>query len=163
MKRKSLKGKDCAVALSLEHVGEWWNILILRDALQGYSRFDDFQQSLDISPTMLSRKLNALVDSGLLEKRMYQERPPRFEYILTSLGKDFGPVLVALFAWGKRNFQSVDHGIALMDFETHEYADPVLVDRKSGEIIQSPRFGCMAGKGASAATKRRLGQGRSSK
>jgi len=160
VRRKSLKGTDCAVALALEHVGDWWNILILRDALQGYSRFDDFHQSLEISPTMLTRKLNALVDSGLLEKRQYLARPPRFEYVLTPLGKDFGPVLVALFAWGKRNFQSIDRGIVLVDSETNEFAEPIVSDRKSGEIIRSPRFSFKAAKGSSAATKRRLSRSR---
>src|SRR5262245_61726308 len=66
MRRKSFERMDCPVALALESVGEWWSILILRDALQGYTRFDDFRQGLDISPTILTRRLNTLVDNGLL-------------------------------------------------------------------------------------------------
>ncbi len=90
---------ECPIARSLERVGEWWSILILRDALHGLTRFDQFQKSLDIAPNMLTRRLNALVEGGLLERRRYNERPPRDEYVLTERGRDFEPVLYALLAW----------------------------------------------------------------
>ena len=80
MQRKSLDRMPCPIARSLERVGEWWSILILRDALHGLRRFDEFQKSLGIAPNMLTRRLNALVDAGLLERRRYSERPPRDEY-----------------------------------------------------------------------------------
>ncbi len=69
MQRKSFGTMQCPIARGLEHVGEWWSILILRDALRGMTRFDAFQKHLGIAPTMLTRRLNALVDSGLLESR----------------------------------------------------------------------------------------------
>jgi len=72
---------QCPIARSLERVGEWWSILILRDALHGLTRFDEFQKSLGIAPNMLTRRLNALVEGGLLERRRYSERPPRDEYL----------------------------------------------------------------------------------
>ena len=65
----------CPIARSLERVGEWWSILILRDAFRGLTRFDQFQKSLDIAPNMLTRRLNALVESGLLERRALQRAP----------------------------------------------------------------------------------------
>ena len=74
----------CPIARSLEHVGEWWSILILRDALHGMTRFDEFQRSLGIAPNMLTRRLNALVEAGLLERRRYSEHPPRDEYVPTA-------------------------------------------------------------------------------
>jgi DNA-binding HxlR family transcriptional regulator len=89
-------GFQCPIARSIERVGEWWSILILRDAMQGLTRFDDFQKSLGIASNMLSRRLNKLVDAGLLERRQYSERPQRFEYILTERGRDFRPVLWTL-------------------------------------------------------------------
>src|SRR6266853_616876 len=89
MQRKSFGRMVCPIARSLERVGEWWSILILRDALHGLRRFDQFQKSLGIAPNMLARRLNALVDAGLLERRRYSEHPPRDEYVLTARGRDF--------------------------------------------------------------------------
>ena len=104
MQRKSFAAMTCPIARSLEHVGEWWSMLILRDAFGGTTRFDDFQQSLGIAPNMLTRRLTALVEAGLLERRRYSERPPRDEYVLTERGRDFKPVLIALVAFGKKHF-----------------------------------------------------------
>ena len=102
MQRKSFGSMSCPIARSLERVGEWWSILILRDAFRGLTRFDQFQKSLGIAPNMLTRRLNALVESGLLERRAYSEHPPRYEYVLTERGRDFRPVLWALLAWGNK-------------------------------------------------------------
>src|SRR5216683_2715730 len=102
MQRKSFGNMPCPIARSLERVGEWWSMLILRDALHGMTRFDEFQKSLGIAPNMLARRLDALIEAGLLERRRYSERPPRDEYVLTARGRDFRPVLIALMAWGNR-------------------------------------------------------------
>src|SRR5580704_16072998 len=104
MQRKSFGNMQCPIARSLERVGEWWSMLILRDAFHGFTRFDEFQTSLGIAPNMLARRLSALVAAGLLEKRRYSERPPRDEYVLTARGKDFRPVIVALLAFGNKHF-----------------------------------------------------------
>src|ERR1700709_1659948 len=96
MQRKSFGDLQCPIARSLDRVGEGWRILLLRDAFHGLNRFDEFQKSLDIAPNILTRRLAALVESGLLERRRYSERPPRDEYILTDLGRDFRPVMQAL-------------------------------------------------------------------
>ena len=95
---------SCPIARSLEHVGEWWTMLIMRDALEGMTRFDEFQKSLGIAPNMLARRLDALVEAGLLKRRRYCGRPPRDEYVPTAPGRDFRPVLVSLMAWGNKNF-----------------------------------------------------------
>jgi DNA-binding HxlR family transcriptional regulator len=104
MQRKSFASMPCPVARSLERVGEWWSILILRDALHGFTRFDQFQKSLGIAPNMLTRRLNALVEAGLLQRLRYSEHPPRDEYVLTARGRDFRPVIVALLAFGNKHF-----------------------------------------------------------
>ena len=90
MQRKSFDDMACPIARSLEHVGEWWSMLILRDAFAGVTRFDDFQTNLGIAPNMLARRLAALVEGGLLERRRYLERPPRDEYVLTARGRRDG-------------------------------------------------------------------------
>ena len=140
MQRKSFGSMTCPIARSLERVGEWWSILILRDAFRGLTRFDQFQKSLDIAPNMLTRRLNALVESGLLERRAYCEHPPRYEYVLTDRGRDFRPVLWALLAWGNRHFAPEGPSVVVVDTETGEQADPVLIDRRTGTVMAEPRF-----------------------
>src|SRR5213595_1210701 len=140
MQRKRFGRMVCPIARSLERVGEWWSILILRDALHGLRRFDQFQKSLGIAPNMLARRLNALVDAGLLERRRYSERPPRDEYVPTARGRDFAPVLVALLAWGNRHFAPEGASVLIVDAETGARADPVVVDRRTGRPIQEPDF-----------------------
>src|SRR5262245_12515092 len=76
MQRTSFESLDCPIARSLECIGEWWSILILRDAFLGASRFDDFQKRLGIAPNMLARRLRTLTERGVLERRQYSERPP---------------------------------------------------------------------------------------
>ena len=103
MQRKSFGNMQCPIARSLERVGEWWSILILRDAFYGLTRFDEFQKSLGVAPNMLTRRLNALVEGGLLERQRYSERPPRHEYRLTEAGRDARSIAFALLAWGNRH------------------------------------------------------------
>lgn len=140
MKHKGFQDMHCPVARSLERVGEWWSILILRDAFKGMTRFDQFQKSLGIAPNMLTRRLGTLVDSGLLERRLYSEKPPRYEYVLTDRGKDFRPVLWALVAWGNKHFQPEEQTMIVVDAETGEPAEPVLIDARSGRVLQGPDF-----------------------
>ena len=82
--------------------------MILRDAFQGLTRFDDFQKSLGIAPNILTRRLAHLVEEGIFEKRLYSERPARYEYVLTAKGQDFFPVLMALSTWGGRHAPQED-------------------------------------------------------
>jgi DNA-binding HxlR family transcriptional regulator len=140
MQHKGFDEMPCPIARSLERVGEWWSILILRDAFKGLSRFDQFQKSLGIAPNMLTRRLNTLVDSGLLERRLYSEKPPRHEYVLTERGREFRPVLWALMAWGNKHFPPEGHTVAVVDAETGEQADPVLIDSRSGRVLRGPEF-----------------------
>src|ERR1700729_3876213 len=128
MRRKSFETMSCPIARSLERVGEWWSILILRDAFRGSTRFDQFQKSLDIAPAMLTRRLNALVESGLLERRRYSEHPPRDEYVLTERGRDFRPVLLAMMAFGNRHFPPDRTTVRIVNEQTGQPVDPVLVD-----------------------------------
>ena len=155
MKRKAFGDMQCPIARGLDRVGEWWSILILRDAFDGLTRFDQFENSLGIAPNMLTRRLNALVDAGLLKRRLYQRRPPRHEYVLTERGRDFGPVLWTLFTWGTKHFAPEGASAVLVDDASGAVADPVLVDRNSGRIISDRRFGIAAGPAANERTRQR--------
>jgi DNA-binding HxlR family transcriptional regulator len=140
VQRKSFGDMQCPIARSLERVGEWWSILILRDAFQGVTHFDQFQKSLGIAPNMLSRRLNSLVENGLLEKRRYSERPPRDEYVLTEMGRDFRPVMWAILSWGTKHFTPEGSMMKIVDRESGLPADPVMVDRNSGKVMTIETF-----------------------
>jgi DNA-binding HxlR family transcriptional regulator len=155
MRHKSFGSMHCSIARSLERVGEWWSILILRDALFGLRRFDEFEQSLGIAPNMLTRRLKGLVEGGLLERRPYQERPRRYEYVPTEAGEDFRPVLWSLMAWGNRHFAPEGPSIIVEDTRTGEAAEPVLIDRKSGDVLAPPLFRPAAGPAATERTRQR--------
>ena len=153
MRHKSFQDLQCPIARSLERVGEWWSILILRDAFQGATRFEQFQKNLDIAPNMLTRRLNGLVEAGLLERRRYNERPPRDEYVLTERGRDFRPVLWALLAWGNRQFAPEGASVLIVDKATGQPAEPVLIDRVSGKLMTSDDFAPAAGPAANERTR----------
>jgi DNA-binding HxlR family transcriptional regulator len=155
MQRKSFGRMSCPIARSLERVGEWWSILILRDALHGLTRFDQFQKSLGIAPNMLTRRLNALVDAGLLERRRYSERPPRDDYVLTARGRDFRPVLVALLAWGNKHFAPEGPSVLLLDTKTGAAVEPIFVDGASGRPIKEPEYAFAPGPAANEGVRRR--------
>ena len=148
MQRKSFGNMPCPIARSLERVGEWWSILILRDALHGMTRFDEFQKSLGIAPNMLTRRLNALVEAGLLERRRYSERPPRDEYLLTERGRDFRPVVLALLAWGNRHFAPEGASVMLVNRQTGAAVDPILADPATGRPVAEPDYVLMPGPAA---------------
>jgi DNA-binding HxlR family transcriptional regulator len=155
MRHKSFGSMQCPIARSLERVGEWWSILILRDALGGFTRFDQFEKSLGIAPNMLTRRLNGLVESGMLERRLYSERPPRYEYVPTDLGQDFRPVLWALLAWGNRNFAPEGASVILENVETGAPVDPVLVDRATGDVLVPKKYRSVAGPAADDGIRQR--------
>lgn len=140
MRRKSFGTMQCPIARGLEHVGEWWSILILRDAFRGLSRFDAFSDSLGIAPNMLARRLTALVEAGLLERRRYNERPPRDEYVLTRRGLDFRPVLLAMLAFGNRHFPPDDRDVRIVNTETGASVEPLLVDPETGRRVDGPGY-----------------------
>jgi DNA-binding HxlR family transcriptional regulator len=126
--------QPCLIARSLALVGDAWSMLILRDAHAGLTRFDEFRKSLCIAPTILTRRLSALTEDGLLEKRRYSERPPRDEYVLTEAGQDFLPVLFAIGAWGRKHRGGGDV-TRFFDAETGTEIDPVTIDRATGSPI----------------------------
>jgi DNA-binding HxlR family transcriptional regulator len=159
MQHKDFGNMQCPIARSLERVGEWWSILILRDAFYGLSRFDQFQKSLGIAPNILTRRLNTLVESGLLERRRYSERPPRDEYLLTPRGRDFRPVLWALIGWGNKHFAPEGASVVVVDATTGAPAEPVLVDRLSGRPLVAPDFKVTVGPAANARVGERYAAG----
>lgn len=93
----------CAIAATLEVVGDPWTLLILRDAFWGVKRFEQWQERLGVARNVLAARLKALVAHGVLETRPYSERPPRHEYVLTAKGRDLRPVLLTMYDWGEQH------------------------------------------------------------
>lgn len=102
MARKSLQSLECAVANTVETIGDSWAILVLRDAFLGVRRFDDFVASLGIARNTLTDRLERLVAAGMMETRPYQDNPVRLEYRLTDKGRDLFDVLMTLWSFGER-------------------------------------------------------------
>ena len=102
MQRTSFEDMNCSIARSLDIVGEWWSLLIVRDAFMGVTKFDDFQARLGISRNILTQRLNHLVDNEILKRVPYQDHPPRYEYRLTEKGRDLFHVVTAIREWGDR-------------------------------------------------------------
>lgn len=100
--RRTLAADNCPAARALDVVGERWALLIVREALDGARRFDDFRDRLPISDHTLSRRLTELVDRKILQRQPYHSRPTRYEYLLTERGRSLASILAVLAAWGER-------------------------------------------------------------
>ena len=156
MQRKSFARQQCPVARALDCVGEWWSIVILRDAFHGLSRFDEFQESLGIASNMLSRRLKALVKSGLLERRVYQRRSTRYAYALTARGRDFLPVILTLVAWGNRYLAPDGIAVDVRDRATGKSVDPIVVDSRTLVRLTDGTITLAAGPAAGPAIRARI-------
>jgi DNA-binding HxlR family transcriptional regulator len=108
--------------------------------MKGKTRFDEFQRSMNVAPNILTGRLSNLVESGFLVRRRYSEHPPRDEYVLTDIGRDFQSVVQAMIGFGNRNFSETSGSVTFVDTETGREADPITVDRHTGEAISLPRF-----------------------
>lgn len=116
MRHASLAEVPCAVARTLDVVGEWWTLLIVRDALFGKRRFEEFKES-GIADNILSVRLRRLVEMGVMERSLYQTRPDRHEYVLTEKGRALAPVVAALREWGRAWTTGEDRGPRIVHCE----------------------------------------------
>lgn len=132
MRRKSYTDMDCSVAQALDVVGDPWTLLIVRDAMWGFRRFNDFQERLGIPRNTLATRLAVLVDNGVLSKLAYQDNPERFEYRLTDKGQALSPIIVSLLTWGDEWSDIEEPPVALIDGNSGEKLRPILVDEITG-------------------------------
>jgi DNA-binding HxlR family transcriptional regulator len=124
VKRTSLEGNPCPIARSLDAIGDWWSLLIVRDALMGARRFGEFQKGLGLAKNILTVRLRTLVDRGILTTEPASDGSPYREYVLTPKGRGLFPVLVALRQWSEE-FDERPEEIATM-----------LVDRANGRPVR---------------------------
>ena len=139
---------NCSVAQCLEVVGEWWSMLIVRDAFLGVTRFDDFQARLGISRNVLNQRLNHLVDAGVLERVPYQEHPPRSDYRLTDKGRDLWGVLTAMRAVGRPWAAPKGPPLEVVHEACGHVSHAVRVCSECGEEIDARSVRAVPGRGA---------------
>lgn len=125
----------CAIAAALEVVGDPWTLLIVRDVLNGKRRFEALQGSLGCARNVLTARLKTLVEQGMLERRAYNERPPRFEYVPTPMARDLFPVLVTLSAWGEQHIYGKGNNPVSMRHRCGAHLEPELHCTACGEAV----------------------------
>ena len=152
MERKSFSGMDCSVAQCLEVIGEWWSMLLVRDAFMGVTRFEDFQRRLGISRNILRDRLASLVEAGVLVRIPYSEHPPRDDYRLTQKGRDLWPVLTTMRQWGDRWATADDTPVRLRHDRCGEVVMVLPACSHCGETLDARTVSPVAGPGATADT-----------
>jgi DNA-binding HxlR family transcriptional regulator len=135
--REWLRNESCPVVQTLEIIGERWTLLVMRELFLGTRRFDDFHRNIGCARNILSDRLQKLVANGILERRQYQERPPRFEYRLTERGVDLYPTLLALMQWGDRYLTGRGSSVVLEHKECGHETTPELVCSHCGEPVHA--------------------------
>jgi DNA-binding HxlR family transcriptional regulator len=142
MRRTRFDDWPCPIARTTDLIGDWWTPLVLREAFSGRRRFDEFQEALGIPRAVLAARLDRLVAEGLLEKRQYEDHPPRSEYRLTAKGLAFWDVLAAMWRWGE-DWLFVDGEeptLQLVDRDTGDEVHPQVVDEASGRPLDVRRI-----------------------
>lgn len=138
VKRVSLSDAECPVARSLDGIGDWWSLLIVRDAFDGVRRFGEFQKSLGISKGILASRLQGLVALGVLAMTSVSDGSAWQDYVLTPKGEALFPVIVALRQWGEAFCYSPGEPHSeLVDRKKGEPLAPLIVRDADGEVIQA--------------------------
>jgi len=149
MSRTPLNHMDCSVAQTLDIVGEWWSLLILRNAFHGMRTFDAFQKQLDISSSVLSARLKKLTEAGVLIKVPCSDDKRSFEYRLTPAGMDLYPVLIGLMQWGEKwRPNTRGQRIVLLEKATGKPLQGVEVLSADGRPLKAWQVQPVAGPGA---------------
>jgi len=136
VKRTSLEGAACPVARSLDAIGDWWSLLIVRDAFDGLRRFGEFQKSLGVAKNILSDRLRTLVAHGILTAVPASDGSAYQEYVLTEKGRALFPVIVGLRQWGEDNlFRRGEHHSRLVGRKSGKPVAPLKVSGPDGRAL----------------------------
>jgi DNA-binding HxlR family transcriptional regulator len=145
-------GQACSIAAALEVVGERWSLLIVREIFLGVRRFDEMQADLGIARNVLDTRLKRLIEQGVLERRRYQEHPPRYEYLLTEKGVELWPTLVELMRWGDEHAPRADGPPVLLEHRDCGGAlDDHRICERCGARVSAREVRALPGPGASQA------------
>jgi DNA-binding HxlR family transcriptional regulator len=144
----------CSIARTLEVLGERWTLLIIRDVFSRRRRFDQIQENLGIARNVLSARLEWLVAEGILERRPYQERPPRYEYFLTEKGLELWPVMVSMMHWGDRHLTDAGAPVVIRHKDCGGPVDDRGICERCGERLDARDAYTEQGPGAVAKWRR---------
>jgi DNA-binding HxlR family transcriptional regulator len=158
MRSKSFEGMACSIAGVLEAIGDRWAVLILRDLSLGLAKYEDLRKSTDVTNATLSDRLKHLEDNELIERRLYQTNPERYEYFLTAKGRDIILVIQALAQVGDKWAVSGDAGSPLrfVDRKTGHLVKLAMVDRETGQRVRAQDLLPQEGPGADDLVRWRL-------
>lgn len=157
MRRTSFADMPCSIARTLELIGDWWTLLILREAFFGSRRFGEFEKALGIAPNVLTARLGKLVDSGILRVEALAQNGKALSYRLTPAGHDLFPVLVALLQWGDRHAVTADGApVRIVEQRTGLDIAPLQMQSASGQVLRVQDVRPEPGPGATAAVRQRL-------
>ena len=159
MKTSVFESQVCSVARALEIIGEWWTLLIVREAFFGTTRFSDFQTILGIAKNVLSDRLSKLVESGLMERSQVAGRGNPLDYRLTEKGAELFPVLISLMQWGDRWINGPERApVKVLDRDTGEEISRIEVRTAGNRVISLDDAVVVPGPGANEAIRRRFGR-----
>jgi DNA-binding HxlR family transcriptional regulator len=159
MKLQTFDALNCSVARALEQVGEWWTLLIVREAFLGVQRFSEFEQRLGISRNILSERLSKLVEVGILERQKVVGRGNPQNYKLTRKGLDLFPVIVALLQWGDKWINHEQGApVILLERESGSEIAPIQLMSRTGVPLRLSRLVIEAGPGADETILARVSQ-----
>lgn len=127
---------ECSIARTLDAIGDRWSLLIIRDAFYGVRRFDVFQRDLGVARNILADRLQKLVEKGVLERRQYEERPPRYEYRLTDRGRDLVGVVLAMMRWGDDWTATGPPPVSVIHTTCGKVTRPVVACSECGEELR---------------------------
>ena len=137
MRRKSFESLDCPIARSLDVIGDWWSLLILRDAFAGRRRFGEFHRSLGLARNILAARLKKLVARGILEMAPASDGTTYQEYVLTEKGRGLLVVLLALRQWGDEHLlDGTDQDKTIVDAQSGEPLAPLSVVASDGRVLR---------------------------
>jgi DNA-binding HxlR family transcriptional regulator len=158
MRNTVFQSQVCSVARALEIIGEWWTLLIVREAFFGTKRFSDFEKNLGVAKNVLSDRLSKLVESGVMERSPVSGRGNPQDYTLTQKGKDLFPVVIALMQWGDRWINGPDRApVRVLDRDTGEEISQIQVRTAGGKALSLRDAMVVPGPGANTAVRRRFG------
>ena len=140
-KRTSFEKSACAIARSVGEIGDWWSLLIVRNAFYGTRRFSDFQKRLGLAKNILAARLKKLVDARILEMVPASDGSAYQEYVLTEKGRDLHVIIVALWQWGeKHTFEPGELKASMVDSERREALPPVVLKAVDGRELDGHGF-----------------------
>lgn len=136
MRRTRFDDAPCPIARTVDLLGDWWTPMVLRELLFGSRRFSDIQERLDLNRSVLTQRLNRLVEEGLVERVRYQQHPPRDDFVLTDKGRAAWDVLSVMWSYGERWLFDDAPPVELYDRDTGQAVEPTVIDRNTGRPLE---------------------------